>query len=78
MARAGENRYTLAKEKMHSELLFDLLSDDMGNYLQIIQNSLDIGSLAVEAKNGVEVTVFEKNAEILSYLTKAQKAIDKS
>ena len=30
----------IIKEKKHSELLFDLLSHDIGNYHQIVQNSL--------------------------------------
>jgi len=30
------------KEKMHSELLSDLISHDIGNYHQTIQNSLDV------------------------------------
>ncbi len=37
-----ENIDKTIKEKRHSELLFDLLSHDIGNYNQIIQNSLDI------------------------------------
>ena len=43
-----ENNDKTNKEKMHSELLFDLLSHDIGNYHQIIQNSLDIATFIVE------------------------------
>jgi signal transduction histidine kinase len=73
-----EKKDNLLKEKMHSELLFDLLSHDIGNYLQIIQNSLDIVTLSEESKTSVAMTDSENKEEILSYLTKAQKAIDKS
>jgi hypothetical protein len=36
-----ENHGKTIKEKMHSELLFDIISHDIGNYHQIIQSNLD-------------------------------------
>jgi hypothetical protein len=37
-----ENHDKTIKEKRHSELLFDLISHDIGNYHQAIDGSLDI------------------------------------
>ena len=37
-----ENYDKIIKEKRHSELLFDVISHDIGNYHQIIQNSLEL------------------------------------
>lgn len=73
-----EIRDNLVKEKLHSDLLFDLLSHDIGNYLQIIQNSLDIVTLSADRKINDKSIVSESIEEITSFLLKAQKAIDKS
>ncbi|MDQ2686118.1 MAG: HAMP domain-containing histidine kinase, partial [Thermoproteota archaeon] len=75
-----ENKDKTLKEKMHSELLFDLLSHDIGNYHQIIQNSLDIvTSLVKENDNDNEIQNLSQNKEeIFSFLMTAKKAIDKS
>ena len=37
-----ENYDKIIKEKKHSELLFNVISHDIGNYHQIIQNSLEL------------------------------------
>lgn len=62
-----ENNYKTIKEKMHSELLFDLLSHDMGNYHQIIQNSLDIATFIVEKNNNITNSRLSQNNEEISY-----------
>ena len=73
-----ENNDKTIKEKMHSELLFDLLSHDIGNYHQIIQNSLDIVTSIVKRNHNDTNNLFQNNEKIFSFLTTAKKAIDKS
>jgi hypothetical protein len=64
---------------MHSELLFDLLSHDIGNYHQIIQNSLDIATFIVKKNNNItNSSLSQNNEEIFSFLATAKKAISKS
>jgi hypothetical protein len=46
-----ENHDETIKEKMHSELLFDLISHDIGNYHQIIQSSLNIVTSIIKRNN---------------------------
>lgn len=66
------------KEKRHSELLFDLLSHDIGNYHQIVQNSLDLVTAMIkEDKKDTNISSHRDN-EIFSFLMTARKAIDKS
>ena len=66
------------KEKKHSELLFDLLSHDIGNYHQIVQNSLEIVSAIIkENKKDANISSYD-DKEIFSFLMTATKAIDKS
>jgi hypothetical protein len=43
-----ENNDKTIKEKMHSKLLFDLLSHDIGNYHQLIYNRWNIATFIVE------------------------------
>ncbi|WP_458721701.1 sensor histidine kinase [Candidatus Nitrosocosmicus sp. R] len=73
-----ENNDKTIKEKMHSELLFDILSHDLGNYHQIIRNSLEIVTFIVERNRNDTNNLFQNNGEIFSFLTTAKKAIDKS
>jgi signal transduction histidine kinase len=73
-----EKNEKTVKEKMHSELLFDLLSHDIGNYHQIIQNSLDIVTSILKGNNNNTNNNFQNSDEIFSFLTTAKKAIDKS
>jgi two-component sensor histidine kinase len=66
------------KEKKHSELLFDLLSHDIGNYHQIVQNSLEIVTALVnENKKDTNISS-HSDKEIFSFLMAAKKAIYKS
>jgi hypothetical protein len=39
-----ENYERIVKEKKHSELLFDVVSHDIGNYHQILLSSLEVVS----------------------------------
>ncbi len=73
-----ENNDKTIKEKMHSELLFDILSHDLGNYHQIIRNSLEIVTFIVKRNRNDTNKLFHNNGEIFSFLTTAKKAIDKS
>ena len=73
-----ENNDKTIKEKMHSELLFDILSHDLGNYHQIIRNSLEIVTFIVKRNRNDTNNLFQNNGEIFSFLTTAKKAIDKS
>ena len=57
----------IIKEKTHSELLFDIISHDIGNYHQIIQNSLEIVT-----------NLSQESEKIISFLTTAKKALTKS
>ena len=57
----------IIKEKTHSELLFDIISHDIGNYHQIIQNSLEIVT-----------SLSQESEKIISFLTTAKKALTKS
>ncbi len=66
------------KEKIHSELLFDLLSHDIGNYHQIIRNSLDIVTSIAKNNNNDINGLSPDREEIFSYLIIANRAIDKS
>ncbi len=73
-----ENHDKIIKEKMHSELLFDLISHDIGNYHQIIQNSLDIVTSIVKKNNNDTNGLSQNNERIFSFLTTAKKALNKS
>jgi len=73
-----ENTDKTLREKMHSELLFDLLSHDIGNYHQVIRNSLDIVSSIAKGDDNDTNNSFQVNEEIFSFLETAKKAVDKS
>ncbi|HJT47499.1 MAG TPA: HAMP domain-containing sensor histidine kinase [Nitrososphaeraceae archaeon] len=75
-----ENHDKTIKEKRHSELLFDLISHDIGNYHQTIQGSLDIiTSLFKRNNNDNNPNALSQNNErIISFLTTAKKALNKS
>jgi signal transduction histidine kinase len=67
------------KEKRHSELLFDLISHDIGNHHQTIQNSLDIITSLVKKNNNNDTNALSQNNErIFTFLTNAKKALIKS
>jgi signal transduction histidine kinase len=77
-----ENYEGIVKEKKHSELLFDVVSHDIGNYHQILLSSLEaVSSLFRKNNNNNNDTPdsFSKNNErILSCLTVAKNALNKS
>jgi signal transduction histidine kinase len=74
-----ENYEKTIKEKRHSELLFDLISHDIGNYHQTIQNSLDIVTSFVKRNNDNNTSgLSQNNKRIISLLTTAKKALEKS
>ena len=73
-----ENYDKIMKEKTHSELLVDIISHDIGNYHQILQNSLEIISSLFE-KNGNNTTGLSQNGErISSFLAIAKNALNRS
>jgi len=75
-----ENHDKIIKEKMHSELLFDLISHDIGNYHHIIQGNLDlIDSLLKKSMTNNTKNSLSQNIErIFAFLTIANKALTKS
>lgn len=74
-----ENYDKIIKEKRHSELLFDVLSHDIGNYYQIIQSSLDlVASLFEKNNNNNTNSLYQNNERIFSCLTIAKNALTKS
>ena len=73
-----ENHDKTIKEKMHSELLFDLISHDIGNYHQIIQSSLNFVTSIVKRNNNDTNDLSQNNERIFSFLTTAKKALNKS
>jgi len=73
-----ENYDKIIKEKTHSELMVDVISHDIGNYHQILQNSLEIITSLFE-KNSNNPTDLSQNVErISSFLTIAKSALDRS
>jgi len=75
-----ENHDKTVKEKRHSELLFDLISHDIGNYHQTIQGSLDIITSLFEKNNNDNNpnALSRNNEKIFLCLTTAKKALNKS
>ena len=73
-----ENHDKIIKEKMHSELLFDLISHDIGNYHQIIQSSLNFVTSMIKRNNNDTNDLSQNNERIFSFLTTAKKALNKS
>ncbi len=77
-----ENHDKTIIEKRHSELLLDLISHDIGNYHQAIQNSLDIITSIVKRtnnNNNNNTNSQPQNNEIIfSLITTAKKALTKS
>jgi signal transduction histidine kinase len=73
-----ENHDETIKEKMHSELLFDLISHDIGNYHQIIQSSLNIVTSIIKRNNDDTNGLSQNNERIFLAITTAKKALDKS
>jgi hypothetical protein len=70
-----ENHDKTIKEKKHSELLFDIISHDIGNYHQTIQNSLDIVTSLLKKNNNNNTNGLSQNNErIFSFLSTAKNA----
>jgi signal transduction histidine kinase len=72
-----ENYDKIKKEKRHSELLFDVISHDIGNYHQIIRNSLELVT-SIFKKNSNINGLSQNNERIFSLLTLAINALTKS
>jgi len=75
-----ENYDKIMNEKKHSELLFDVLSHDIGNYHQILLSSLEIvTSLFRKSNNNSNMHGLpQHNDRIFSCLTTARNALTKS
>jgi len=77
-----ENYDKIIKEKKHSELLFDVISHDIGNYHQIIQSSLEIVTSLFQKSNNNDNSstkgLSQNNERIVSCLTIAKNALTKS
>src|SRR5919197_6188630 len=73
----NENYDKIIKEKKHSELLFDVISHDIGNYHQIIRSSLDIVTSPFE-KNKNTNALSQNNERIFSCLAVAKNALNRS
>jgi K+-sensing histidine kinase KdpD len=66
-----ENYDQIVKEKRHSELLFDVISHDIGNYHQILSGSLyNVTSLLKDGS--------QNNERIFSWLTMGENALKRS
>ncbi len=68
----------IIKEKTHSELLFDIISHDIGNYHQIIQNSLEIVTSLFKRNSNNITSLSQESEKIFSFLTTAKNALTKS
>ena len=68
----------IIKEKTHSELLFDIISHDIGNYHQIIQNSLEIVTSLFKRNSNNMTSLSQESEKIFSFLTTAKNALTKS
>jgi signal transduction histidine kinase len=73
-----ENYDKIIKEKKHSELLFDVISHDIGNYHQIIQNSLELVTSLFQKNYNINDYLSQNNERIFSLLTVAKNALTKS
>jgi signal transduction histidine kinase len=73
-----ENYDKIIKEKTHSELLVDIISHDIGNYHQILQNSLEIITSLFEKNSNNPTDLLQNVERISSFLTIAKSALDRS
>jgi signal transduction histidine kinase len=69
-----ENYDNIVNEKKHSELLFDVISHDIGNYHQTLLSSLDLVTSLFRANNNTN-SLSEKDKKILSCLTIGKNAL---
>jgi signal transduction histidine kinase len=72
-----ENYDKIIKEKKHSELLFDVISHDIGNYHQILRSSLE-NVTSLFQKNNNTNGLSQNNERIFSCLTIAKSALTRS
>lgn len=71
-----ENYDRIVKEKRHSELLFDVISHDIGNHHQILRSSLEgVSSLVRDHPTS---SSSQNNERILSWLAMADRALNRS
>ena len=73
-----ENYDKIIKEKTHSELMVDVISHDIGNYHQILQNSLEIITSLFEKNSNNPTDLLQNVERISSFLTIAKSALDRS
>src|SRR5919199_232288 len=73
-----ENYDKIIKEKTHSELMVDVISHDIGNYHQILQNSLEIITSLFEKNSNNPIGLSQNVERISSFLTIAKNALDRS
>ena len=73
-----ENYDKIIKEKTHSELMVDVISHDIGNYHQILQNSLEIITSLFEKNSNNPIGLSQNVERIFSFLTIAKNALDRS
>lgn len=74
-----ENYDRVVKEKNHSDLLFDVISHDIGNYHQILGSSLDnISHLLQNNNNNNTNDLSQNNERIFSCLTTAKNTLARS
>jgi signal transduction histidine kinase len=71
-----ENYDRIIKEKRHSELLFDVISHDIGNYHQILRSSL--GGVSSLFRDNRTSSLSQNNERILSWLAMAENALNRS
>jgi signal transduction histidine kinase len=72
-----ENYDKIVKEKKHSELLFDVISHDIGNYHQILRSSLENLNYLFQKNNNTN-GLSQNNERIFSCLTSAKNALTRS
>jgi signal transduction histidine kinase len=66
----------IVKEKRHSELLFDVISHDIGNHHQILRSSL--GGISSLLRDHQMSSSSQNNEKIFSWLTMAERALNRS
>ena len=72
-----ENYDKIIKEKKHSELLFDVISHDIGNYHQILRSSLESVTSLFQKNNNAN-SLSQNKERVFSYLTIAKNALTRS
>src|SRR5919198_1869702 len=73
-----ENYDKIVKEKKHSELLFDVISHDIGNYYQIMRSSLELITSLFEKNKSNPNGLYKNKEKIFSCVMIAKNALTKS